>query len=376
MTSVKKLILCHVPMSTCNLRCQYCYITLTKSWDAPPPKFRYSPEYMGKALSIERLGGPCFINICGNGETLMPKEMPAIIREILKQGHYVEVVTNGTLNGRYQELAALPADLLERLTFKFSFHYRELQRLHLMDNFFENIALMRACGCSFTLELPPTDDLLPDVDEIKRICMERVGAPCHLTILRDDRTADISVLSGMDLSDYYDNWESFDSAMFKYKRSIFGQRQCGFCYAGAWSFYYNLVTGAVRKCYTFPQEMNLYQDLSASLNLTAVGHNCPFPHCYNGHALLTFGTILGQSDVTYADIRNRICDDGTEWLNCKMKAFMSTKLSQSNPLYTEEQMIKADRSSGCKLRNVRIYKRFAMLIPSKWKKRLMQFFKL
>lgn len=359
---IKKLILCHVPISACNLRCQYCYITLTKSWDAPHPKFRFSPEYIGNALSHERLGGPCFFNMCGSGETLIPSEMPVVIREILKQGHYIEIVTNGTLTARFTELATLPKELLERLSFKFSFHFSELERLGLMETFFQNIETMRGCGCSFTVELPPADNLIPRIEEIKKICRARLGALCQLTILRDDREADIPVLSSGHLEEYYREWESFDSDMLNYKRTIFGQHQGDFCYAGAWSFYFDLVTGDARKCYSFPKQVNLYEDLSASLDFPAVGHHCPLAHCYNGHALMTFGNIPGQTNVTYANIRNRTRADGTEWLNGKMKAFMSTKLEESNALYTKEEKKRADRESGGQMRKLRLKKAAARFL--------------
>ena len=362
MKKIKKLILCHVPISACNLRCQYCYITLTKSWDAPHPKFRYSPEYIGNALTKERLGGPCFFNLCGSGETLIPAEMPSIIRELLTQGHYVEVVTNGTLSARFAEIAALPKDLLERLSFKFSFHLRELERLGFMDAFFRNIETMHRCGCSFTVELPPADDLVPRVEEIKGICRARLGALCQLTILRDDRKPDIPVLSGVDLDEYYRNWESFDSDMLNYKQTIFNRHQNEFCYAGAWSFYFDLATGDARKCYAFPTQINLYQDPNASLDFPAVGYNCPLAHCYNGHALMTFGIIPGQTDVTYADIRNRTRSDGTEWLNGKMKAFMSSKLQESNVLYTEDQKRTANRESASQMRKKRIKEMIGWLL--------------
>ena len=375
MDKIKKLILCHVPISACNLRCQYCYITLTKTWDAPHPKFRYSPEYIGNALSKERLGGPSFFNLCGSGETLIPAEMPAVIRELLKQGHYLEVVTNGTLSARFAEIATMPKDYLERLSFKFSFHFSELERLHLMDTFFENVDTMRACGCSFTVELPPADDLVPRIEEIKRICRERLGALCQLTILRDDRKPDIPVLSDGNLDAYYQKWESFDSDMLNYKQTIFNKHQHDFCYAGAWSFYFDLVTGDARKCYNFPVQMNLYEDTSASLDFPAVGHNCPLAHCYNGHALMTFGNIPGQTEVTYAGIRNRTRADGTEWLNGKMKAFMSSKLEESNTLLTEEQQKTADRESARQMRRFRVKRAVGRLLGSGLKNRIKRMLK-
>jgi hypothetical protein len=282
-------------------------------------------------------------------------------------------VTNGTLTARFGELATLPLELLERLSFKFSFHFSELERLGLMETFFQNIETMRARGCSFTVELPPADDLTPRIEEIKALCRARLGALCQLTILRDDREEDIPVLSSDNLQDYYDKWESFDSDMLNYKRTIFGKHQSDFCYAGAWSFYFDLVTGDARKCYSFPKQVNLYEDLNASLDFPAVGHNCPLAHCYNGHSFLTFGDIPGQTNVTYANIRNRTRVDGTEWLNGRMKAFMSSKLCESNELYTKAQMKAADRDSGAQMRRLRLKKACGKILGTNLKAKIKRF---
>ena len=133
---LKRFIDCYVPITTCNLRCHYCYITQQRKFDAKIPEFKYSAEYVAKALSKERLGGTCCLNFCGGGETLMPKEMVPIIKALLREGHYVMVVTNGTLSHRFDEITEFPPELLERLFFKFSFHFFELKRLNIMDKFY------------------------------------------------------------------------------------------------------------------------------------------------------------------------------------------------------------------------------------------------
>jgi hypothetical protein len=51
-------------------------------------ELKYSPEHIAKALRKERLGGVCWINICGAGETLIQDEvidiMMVSIDEVLK----------------------------------------------------------------------------------------------------------------------------------------------------------------------------------------------------------------------------------------------------------------------------------------------------
>ena len=73
--------------------------------------------------------------------------------------------------------------------------------------------------------------------------------------------------------------------------------------------------------------------MSKPIDFEAIG-KCPLAHCYNGHAHLAFGVIPSLATPTYADIRNRKCVDGAEWLNPKMKQFMEGKLKESNDEYS------------------------------------------
>lgn len=114
---IKKFIDCHVPVNTCNLRCHYCYITQTQLFKEKLPEWKYSPEYIAKCLTKERLGGTCCINLCGGGETLLPPEIVSIIKAILNEGHYVMVVTNGVFSRRFDEIVQFPKELLSRLFF-------------------------------------------------------------------------------------------------------------------------------------------------------------------------------------------------------------------------------------------------------------------
>lgn len=328
-----------VPVSTCTLRCHYCYITQTKKFAEKIPVFKYSPETVGRALSQKRLGGVCHFNICGGGETLLPPQMPGYIRAILEQGHYVMIITNGTVSKRFDEIATFPPELLKRLCFKFSYHYLELKKKKLLDLFFGNIEKMRAAGCSFSLELTPSDEAIPLADELKRVAIERLGAPCHITVARDETSParDKPILSKKltTREDYRRFWgEKFLSDMFDYKLSVFGQKRKEFCYAGAWSGYLNLGTGVMRQCYCSFFEQNIFADTEKPLRRVPVGKRCSEPHCYNAHAFLTLGLIPESDSIFYARIRNRVCADGTEWLRPEMKAFLSQKLREANREYS------------------------------------------
>ena len=127
------------------------------------------------------------------------------------------IVTNGTLSRRFDEFMSFDPRLLKRLFFKFSFHYLELKRLNLMDIFFENIKKMKDAGASFTVEITPSDELIPQIEEVKKICMEKLGALCHVTIARDDRTKGIDVLTQLNPADYKAVWSQFQSELFAFK---------------------------------------------------------------------------------------------------------------------------------------------------------------
>lgn len=340
MENVKKLINCFIPVSVCNLRCQYCYVMQEVGRRKNlMPHFEHDAEYIAKALSVKRLGGVCVFNLCGDGETLLPPEVPSIIAALLKEGHYLEVVTNGTLSNRFDEILSNSYELLQRLEFKFSFHYLELLRTNLLDEFFNNVRKVKDAGCSFTLELMPHDELIPYIEEIKRICLEKTGALCHLTVPRNDASEHIDILSKYSLSDFKEIWESFDSSMLNFKLSTFYIQRKEYCYAGSWSLFVNLATGKANQCYVSRLQQNIYKDIDTPIQFRPVGKHCSLPHCYNSHAMLTLGLIPCFKAPTYAEIRNRICEDGTEWLTPAMKQFLSGKLYENNKELTAPEKL-------------------------------------
>lgn len=336
MDKVKRFIDCTYTATKCNLRCQYCYITQENKWAEKLPKLKYSPEVIGKGLSKERLGGICHINICGLGETLVPKEMVDIIYNILKQGHYVMVITNGTMTKRFDEIVKFPKEYLERLSFKFSFHYEELIRLNLMEAFFNNIHKVHDAGASFSLEITPHDGLIDKIDDIKKVCIDNVGALCHVTVARDASKTSIPILTDLSKEDYIKTWSTFDSKMFEFKMSTFGVKRKEFCYAGDWTSYLNLVTGILKPCYYTYGGQDIFKDVTKPIKFEAMGA-CHLSHCYNSHAFLTMGAIPELNSPKYVEMRDRVVDNnGKEehWVQPKMSAFLSTKLVDSNDEYT------------------------------------------
>ena len=333
MDKIKRYLEVNIPVTTCTLRCDYCYITHHRLFEGPLPKFKYSPQHVRKALSVKRLGGKCLINMCASGETLLAPNITEYIYELLEEGHYVSIVTNATVSKRFEELEKIPKHLLSHLFFKFSYHYTQLKKRGLLETFFNNVCRMRDSGASFTLEATPSDEWIPYIDEMKEIAIKHVGAVNHITIARDERdSTKLPILTKMSKEKYIKTWSVFNSTLFNYKMSIFENKRTEFCYAGAWSLFLNLQTGIARQCYKSDFVQNIFEDLSKPIEWRAVGNNCKEHHCYNGHSFIVLGCIpeLSRNAPTYAQERNRTCNDGSEWLQPAMKAFMSTKLYESN----------------------------------------------
>lgn len=342
MDSIKKIILFAVPTSICNFRCHYCYLTKrTEAYQGQQAQFKYSPEEVARAFSKERVGGVAFMNFCADGETLLTKDIDLYIKALLEQGHYAEIVTNLTITPMLEKILAWDKELLKRVEFKCSFHYLELKKKNLLDIFAENVKKIWNAGASANIEVTPSDELIPYLDELKQFSLAHFGALPHLTIARDDGTKNINYLTDLSEDEYKRVWSSFDSDFWKFKREIFGKKQTGFCYAGMWSLYVNLATGYATQCYCGKG----YEDVIGNYKIPLPNEpiaRCPLAHCYNGHALLTLGLIpnITLSSPGYGDIRNRVKEDGTEWLMPEVKHFFNTKVGDNNEPLSEKNMKK------------------------------------
>lgn len=342
---MKRFIECFLPSTACNMECEYCYITQNKERKVKPIDLEECVSKIGKALAPDRLGGICMINICAAGETLIPKEIITILHDILANGHYVMLVTNGTLTERFRECCDFPEEYRNRLFFKLSFHYLELKKQNKLDLYFSNIKMIQKAGISFTVEVTPDDGYIPYIQEIKEVCIENLGTLPHVTVARDERYRGYPFLSKLPHDEFVKVWSQFDSELFRFKDSIFGIKRKEFCYAGEWGFILNLETGNYSQCYKGKWLGNLYKNLDKPLHLCPVGHHCPEGHCYNGHAFLGFGLIPELETPDYADQRNRVLDDGTQWLNKSMEQFMRCKLKDANMEYNLSQKRIADVKS-------------------------------
>ncbi|SHI87956.1 Organic radical activating enzyme [Butyrivibrio fibrisolvens DSM 3071] len=336
---IKRLINCFVPVSVCNFECSYCYIPqITGRKKNAMPEWKLSPPEIAKALSAQRLGGQCFMNICGDGETLIPKEMPSIIEELLKEGHVLEIVTNGTLTERFEEIFKIDKVLLERLEFKFSYHYAMLKRKNMLDVFWNNVNNAKKFGCSFTIELTPHDELIPLIEEIKQDCLKNVGALCHITTAFN-YADNWNLLTSLSKEEYCKVWGQFDSPMFDFKMSVLGEKRTEYCYAGEYLISVNIASGYATQCYAGIGQ-NIFDNIEKPIKWLAVGKHCEYPLCFNAHALMVFGAIPElATDIYYDDIRNRKCKDGTEWLSQTVKDAFHSKFIETNKRYSISKKI-------------------------------------
>lgn len=279
------------------------------------------------------------MNLCAGGETLLAKEVLDIIHALLEEGHYIMVVTNGVLTKRFDEIASFAPELLERLFFKFSFHYKELVRLNKIDEFFDNVLHMKRCGCSFTVELTTNDESVADIEVIKELCMSRLGALCHVTLARDDTKADTPLLTKYPIQEYKDIWGGFSSALFDFKLDLYQVPRKEFCYAGEWCAYLNLGTGELYQCYRGSILQNIFKNINEPIRFVPIGYHCREPYCYNGHAFLTLGAIPDLKAPAYAQMRNRTMANGEEWLTPVMKQCMNSQLKDAHTEYSPLQKV-------------------------------------
>ena len=361
MDKIKKYFDCWVPTENCNFQCKYCYIPTLENFKHKTIKFGYSAEEFKKALTTRRLGGVCMFNICAGGETLLSNEVVPFAKAMLENGHYVMIVTNGSITPKFDEMSNFSQDLRKRLFIKFSYHYLELKRLNLTEVFFNNVKKMKDAGISFTVEVTPNDDYIPYIDEIKRECQEYTGAIPHLTVARVEN-GDYPIMTKLSREDYIKTWSVFDSELFNFKISVFNEKRKEFCYAGKWSFILSLADGNIKQCYRGMVIQNIFDEMDKPLKEMPVGNNCPEPHCFNSHGFLCFGDIPEINSPYFDEIRNRICSDKSEWLQPEMKGFMHTKLFENNDELTNKDKNKANATVRRKARNEKIKAKIKRII--------------
>lgn len=310
----------------CNFRCEYCYISQVRNYEDKLFSAPYDMNFMRRAFSKNRFGGSCLINLVASGETLLSLELISIIRMFLEEGHYVAIVTNGTVTKAFEQIAAFPQELREHLFIKFSFHFLELEKRSMFDIFWDNVEKMKRGDVSYTLEITPCDNLIPRIPEIIDMFNDRAGgAMPHLTIARDDRTPNIDILSNLSMDEYKKVWGVFNSALFDFKMSMYHRKVTEYCLAGKKYFSLNLGTGVINRCVAHEKAGNFYDDITMPVEGRQIGCNCRLPYCINAHSYITLGLCKDIEAPTYLEMRDRMDRDGNHWVKGIMREVFSQK---------------------------------------------------
>lgn len=327
MAQIKRFLECLVPVTLCNLECPYCYIIQENRRNMKLAEMPYSPEHIARALRPERLGGICYISICGAGETMAQKEVVPIAAALLKQGHFVNITTNGTLSRRFDALIEECGEDIRHLHVAFSFHYTELKKHGWLDLFFDNILKMKNAGASILLQLNLCDEYVPYIEEIKAISMERLGAWPQVALTRNETTEPFGIFTEGTEEEYKRNAEKFESPLFDFTYKNFRQKRKEFCFAGDWSATVNLQTGVMTKCYEKWEGVDIFRDVNEPIPFEAVGKQCKNRYCVNSSHFMSLGVIPSLDTPTYAQLRNRA---EAHWYTPEMEQFLSGRLKDGN----------------------------------------------
>lgn len=346
MYKIRRFFDCQVPVNRCNFECDYCTVGQWRKVNGEHPThytpFKYSVEHMSKALTPERLGGVCAFNLCGNGETLLHPQLLDFAEALLRQGHFVSIVSNGTISSAIDHLCTLDEQLRSHIFIKFSFHYTELLKKNLLKIYFNNINKAHKAGLSLTVELVASDSNVKYIDEIKQVCMENLGVLCHLTDPRLNTASDIRHLTEMPMDEHLKIWSQFESALFDYRQATWGDnRQKYFCYGGVWSFNLALGSGKLKQCYRNSDTVQfIFDNIEEPIHFIPRGHHCSFAHCFNSHVFdCLCGVVPEIKSPFYIELRNRKLADGTEWIKEAYKDIYGHRICENNDEYSTDEKI-------------------------------------
>lgn len=344
---IKRLVNCVISDTVCNLDCAYCYVGQMQQHVRQSTRNPHSTEEIVRALSMRRLGGCCHMNICASGETLLVEGIVDLAEAFIREGHVVSIVTNGLASGQIHELCGLAEDVRRRLFLKISFHYLEMKKRGCLERFWENVGAVKAAGISFTVELTVNDASVPHIPEIREACRRHLGADCHVIESRRQDGRDWPRLTEMPVEEHQRAWGQFESPLFQFQQSIWGERRSEFCYAGDWVCSVDLKTGDVTPCFGGGKKLdNIYEDVESPIRFCAFGHQCPWGHCYAAYVLLAHGAIPELDAAVYAEERDRLCSDGTSWLQPEIRRAFSERLELENEPYSEKRRALTDFVMG------------------------------
>lgn len=322
---IVKFIEVYAPYYGCSLKCSYCYVT-----QHPVPnrkiEYKYTAEEFEKAITKKRMGGTCIFNLCSNGETLAPRINRDYCKAILKEGHFISIVSNMIHDEGLEDILSLSNDDMSRTFFKCSLHYKELKKNNLLEKFATNVNRAYNSGASITVEIVPTDDLEPFINEIKEYSLNNFGALPHVTIGRNENVPGFVRLTSHTKDEYNAIWSTFDSELFRFKNAIWGNKIDRLCPAGSWMYCFNLEEGKYYPC-NCGKCLGDFMEGDSLKDIPTL--ECSLDHCYNGHSWLALSGYP-INETTYAKERDRVRKDGTHWLHPRVLNAFSQHLCDNN----------------------------------------------
>ena len=335
---MRRFIECLIPVTACNLKCSYCYIIQEGRRKNEKAHFKYPVNTIVKGLSEERLGGQSLISITGSGETLIPKELPEIVRGILHEGHFVNITTNGTLSKQIDYLLDAAKGYQDHLHVSFSFHYVELLEKQLLDVFFDNIRKVKDAGCSILLQINLSDEYIPHWERIKVLSLEHVGALPQVALTRDETGGEYSIRTKLSNDEYKRIGREMQSPLFDFTCRNFNVKRSEYCYAGLWSAKLNLCTGEMSGCYGNGLIQDIFKDVTKPIRWCPIGKHCTHKYCINSSHFLSQGVIPELLPVpSYGELRNR---KEAGWYTLAAEKFLYAQMGGSNPLLTAEEKLR------------------------------------
>ncbi len=137
---------------------------------------------------------------------------------------------------------------------------------------------------------------------------------------------------------------------------------------GKYGIALNLVSGDYSQCYPGRKRGNIF-NVNKPIKYLAMGKACPVPHCWNCQCFFALGCMPEIADAPfYSEVRNRVCDDGSEWLKPEVKAFFSQKLYDNNPMYSRGEAVLCNIISSIQFSN-KIYQKGKNAIRTKLKRK-------
>ncbi len=306
---VNKFIECTVPMSNCNLRCDYCYVIQENRRDINTPSLVADMEKIEKAFAPDRWGGVCLINLCAYGETLLWKDLCPVLYKLLELGHYVNVTNNGTCSSVIDEILEFPESFLERLLFSFSLHYKELKNRKMLETFASNVKRVKDSKTSFVVQINWYDGYEPFREEILSYSKKNFEYYPQVALTRKEiyvrGQQKYEVYYNGSFSDYVAACEEFDSNLFKMTCDNFNCKRTEFCYAGENTYKLDLATGDLKRCYFEAPFYNIYEHVEEKIPGKAVGRRCGMEYCVNSSHFMSLGCIPAVSTPSYVELRDR-----------------------------------------------------------------------